>query len=304
MRDSEKSRWGAHGNLRSISIYHPEPASSASRVGGSARSIPKKLRRTGVALGLIVMIGGLTRAAVAAEITHETAVPQSQIPKYITDAVNSPDRPAADKARDVSRKPAQVMTFFGIKPGMKVADLWAAGGYTTELLARIVGPTGKVYSQNIPFPEKFKDAEKQWKARTSEPGLSNVVEVMKPFDSPDLLPVPPGSLDAVLINLNYHDLVARNFDRAKVNAAVFKALKPGGIYGTVDNSAQPGSGARDADTLHRIDEQYEINEIEKAGFRLVADSNIFRNSKDPRTQPFWKMNHQQDRFMLKFVKPR
>ncbi len=195
------------------------------------------------------------------------------------------------------------MAFFGIKPGMKVADLWAAGGYTTELLARIVGPSGKVYSQNVAFPEKFKDAEKAWKARTKEPGMNNVVEVTKPFGSPDVLPVAPGSLDAVLINLNYHDLVARGFNRDKLNAAVFKALKPGGIYGTVDNSAQAGSGARDADTLHRIDEQYEINEIEKAGFKLVADSDVYRNPKDDRTKPFWKMDHQQDRFMLKFVKP-
>ncbi len=179
-------------------------------------------------LGLVALVGGLAFRAIAAEVTHQSAVPQAEIPKYIVDAVNSPDRPAADKARDASRKPEQMMAFFGIKPGMKVADLWAAGGYTTELLARIVGPTGKVYSQNIAFPAKFKDAEKAWKARTSEPGLSNVVEVTKPFDSPDVLPVPPGSLDAVLINLNYHDLVARGFDRSKLNAAVFKALKPGG----------------------------------------------------------------------------
>jgi predicted methyltransferase len=186
---------------------------------------------------------------------------------------------------------------------MQVADLWAAGGYTTEILARIVGPNGKVYSQNIEFPAKFKANEELWDKRTSEPGLSNVVEVTKPFDSPDVLPVPPGSLDAVLINLNYHDLVARGFDRAKLNAAVFKALKPGGIYGTVDNSAEAGSGARDVNTLHRIDEQYEIQEIEQAGFRLAADADFLRNPKDDRTQPFWKIAHHQDCFVLKFVKP-
>jgi predicted methyltransferase len=107
----------------------------------------------------------------------------------------------------------------------------------------------------------------------------------------------------VLINLNYHDLVGRNYDRAKLNAAVFTALKPGGIYGTVDNSAQPGSGARDANTLHRIDEQYELAEISKAGFRLVADADFLRNPKDDRTQPFWKIAHHQDCFVLKFVKP-
>jgi len=265
----------------------------------------KNWKTTGLvgALGLAFCVLGLVMRSNAAEVQHESATPQAEIPKYIVDAVNSPDRPAADKAKDASRKPEQMMAFFGIKPGMKVADLWAAGGYTTELLARVVGPSGKVYSQNIAFPEKFKEAEKAWKARVKEPGMSNVVEVTKPFDSPDVLPAAPGSLDAVLINLNYHDLVARGFNRDKLNASVFKALKPGGIYGTVDNSAQAGSGARDADTLHRIDEQYEIKEIEDAGFKLVADSNVYRNPKDDRTKPFWKMDHQQDRFMLKFVKP-
>jgi len=266
----------------------------------------KSIRLTllsGLLIGILLFVASAPRRALADKIAHQSAVADSALPQYIVAAVNAPERPAADKERDASRRPAQLMAFFGIKPGMQVADLWAAGGYTTELLARIVGPTGKVYSQNIEFPEKFKNAEKAWRSRPAEPDLSNVVEVMKPFDAPDVLPVPPGTLDAVLINLNYHDLVARNFDRAKLNAAVFKALKPGGIYGTVDNSAQPGSGARDADTLHRIDEQYEIAEISKAGFRLVADADLFRNPKDDRTLPFWKMNHQQDRFVLKFVKP-
>ncbi len=260
--------------------------------------------RAAVATALVAVLILATQRPAAAVEQELGPLPASAIPGYITAAVNSPDRPAADKDKDASRDPAQMMAFFGIKPGMKVADIWAAGGYTTELLARIVGPTGTVYSQNAPFPAKFKDAETAWHDRLKEPGLGNVVEVTKGFDQPDFLGVPPATLDAALINLNYHDLIARGFDTARFNQAVFRALKPGGIFGTVDNSAQPGSGARDAATLHRIDEQLEIAQIEKAGFRLVAASSLYRNPHDPRTQPFWKLDHHQDRFMLKFVKPR
>ena len=260
-----------------------------------------------------------TTGAKPAEIERDHAVPEMQIPGYIKEAVNSPDRPGADRQLDSSRKPEQLIAFLGIKPAMKVADLWAGGGYTTELLARTVGPNGKVYSQNLEFPESLKKAGEcdpadaacegtardLWRARVKEPGMSNVVEVTKPFDSPDLLPVPPGSLDAVVINMNYHDLVGFGFDRDKINHAVFTALKPGGIYGLVDNSAKPGTGASDASTLHRIDENFEVNEIEKAGFRLAATSDILRNPDDPRTQPFYfkNVNHMQDRFVLKFIKP-
>jgi predicted methyltransferase len=257
----------------------------------------------GLIVGTLLFFGSSPRNAKAEKVMHEISTPPAKIPRYVVDAVDSPERPSADKQLDASRKPEQLLVFFDIRPDMKVADLWASGGYTTELLARVVGPNGKVYSQNPPFSEKFKDREKQWRARLNERGLNNVVEIMKPFDAPDLLPVAPGSLDAVIIDLNYHDLVARNYDRNKVNAAIFRALKPGGVYGVVDNSAQPGSGARDANTLHRIDEQFEVNEIERAGFKLAAESDVLRNPKDPRTQPFWKMNHQQDRFVLKFVKP-
>jgi len=149
---------------------------------------------------------------------------------------------------------------------------------------------------------RFKKAAEVWQARIKEPGLSNVVEITKSFDSPDLLPVPPGSLDAVIIDMNYHDMVGRGFNRANINHSVFTALKPGGVYGLVDNSAKPGTGASDADTLHRIDENFEVREIEKAGFRLAATSDVLRNPQDPRTEPSWKVNHSQDRFVLKFVK--
>ena len=107
----------------------------------------------------------------------------------------------------------------------------------------------------------------------------------------------------MFINLNYHDLFDINADPDKLNATVLNLLKPGGFYCIVDNSAQDGSGARDASTIHRIDINYVIKEVEESGFRLTATSDVLRNPKDDRTLPFWKMNHMQDRFILKFVKP-
>jgi predicted methyltransferase len=258
-------------------------------------------------IGLGLILGATPLVVRAADtgtaVKHESAIPEAEIPQYIIVAINSPDRPPADRDTDGSRKPAQVMAFFGVKPGMEVADLWAGGGTTTELLARVVGPTGKVYSQNTEFPDKFKKAETTWKGRLKEPGMLNVVEVTKPWGAPDLLPVAPGTLDAVFINLNYHDLFDVGADPDKLNASVLTALKPGGVYGIVDNSAQTGSGTRDTNTLHRIDEDFVVKQVEKDGFKLVATSDVLRNPNDPRTQPFWKVNHTQDRFILMFVKP-
>jgi predicted methyltransferase len=244
-------------------------------------------------------------AKAEAGAVHESAIPASKIPKAIVDAVNSPYRPAADRKLDPGRRPEQLLAFWGIRPGMHVADLWAAGGWTTELLACTVGPTGKVYSQNGKFPPRFKKAEEQWKARLKEPGMGNVVELEEPFTRPShILSVPPGSLDAVIMNMNYHDVVGRGYDRAKINAAVYRALKPGGVYGIVDNSAPPGTDAKDTTTIHRIDEAYEIKDVEKAGFKLVATSNVLRNPNDDRTWLIFKHRGKQDRFVLKFIKPK
>src|SRR5579862_3801582 len=239
---------------------------------------------------------------VATSTSEAPPIPETQIPADVTAAINSPERPAADKALDAGRKPDQILAFYGIKPGMKVADIFAGGGYMTELYARIVGPTGKVYSQNGPFPEQFKKIEDQWNERLKEPALNNVVKVSKPFDAPDLLPVPPDSLDAVIIHLNYHDLVGFKLNRENVNAAVFKALKPGGIYGIVDHSAPAGTGAADTATLHRIDEQFLIKDVEKAGFRLYGSSSALRHPEDDRTWLVFKHRGETDRFMLKCVK--
>lgn len=237
-------------------------------------------------------------------IVAETApIPSDRIPDAVKNAVNSPDRPAADKELDAGRRPDQMLAFFAIKPGMKVADLFAGGGYTTELLSRAVGPNGMVYSQNPEFSEKFKKIGEAWDTRLKNPALKNVVAVKKPFNADDLLPAPPASLDAVLINMNYHDLVWMGVDRGKVNAAVYKALKPGGIYGIIDHRAKAGTGAQDVQTLHRIDEKFLVDEVGKAGFKLEAASSALRHPEDDHTWQVFKKRGQTDRFMLKFVKP-
>ena len=252
--------------------------------------------------GSLLFLSAASTASVSA-VKEDPPIPADKIPSYVTQAINAPDRPADDRKLDPGRKPDQMLAFFNVRPGDNVADIWAGGGWTTELLAHTVNIAGKVYSINPPLGARFKKAEDQWKARANEPALKNVVEVEKPVDAPDLLPVEPGSLDAVIINMNYHDMVWLKVDRAKLNAAVFKALKPGGVYGIIDNSAKAGSGDRDASTLHRIDEDFEIAEIEKAGFKLDAASSALRNPKDDRSEIVFKHRGEQDRFMLRFVKP-
>ena len=268
-------------------------------------TIGMAIRRNRSALLIILVVsalGWILSPALEAAMTESAPVPATQIPQSITDAINSPDRPAADKALDAGRRPDQIMAFYGIKPGMKVADVFAGGGYMTELYSRIVGSTGTVYSQNGPFGEKFKKVGDVWNARLKEPALKNVIPVNKPFDAPDLLPVAPGSLDAVIIHLNYHDMVGFKLNRENVNSAVFKALKPGGIYGIVDHSAKPGTGDTETTTLHRIDEDFLIKDVEKAGFTLTGASAALRHPEDDRSWNVFKHRGETDRFMLKFVK--
>jgi len=186
-----------------------------------------------------------------------------------------------------------------------VAELGAGGGYTTELLARVVGSDGSVYGQNSPFIlERF--AEKPWSLRLANPVMVGVKRLDRPFDDP--FPEDVHELDAVLLVLLYHDTVWMKVDRAKMNRAVFQALAPGGVYGIVDHSAKPGSGVADVESLHRIDEQVVKKEVEAAGFQLAGEADFLRNPEDKRD---WNASPRvaaekrgtSDRFVLKFVKP-
>ncbi|UQA63913.1 class I SAM-dependent methyltransferase [Polyangium aurulentum] len=227
------------------------------------------------------------------------------MPEAIATVVAAPDRSEADRALDAGRHPAELLAFFGIGPNMKVAELGAGGGYTAELLARAVGPGGKVWGQNSKFLlERF--AEKPWSERLKTPVMKNVVRVDREFDDP--LPADAKNLDAVLMIMFYHDTVWFKTDRDKMNRAIFAALKSGGVYGIVDHSARAGAGTTESESLHRIEEKSVREEVERAGFKLAGDASFLRNAKDTRdwsTSPgkAGERRGTSDRFVLKFVKP-
>ena len=188
---------------------------------------------------------------------------------------------------------------------MHVADLGSGTGYTTELLARAVGPNGKVYSQNDPMlVQKFLD--KPLSERLARPANKNVVREDRKFDDP--LPADAQSLDLVVDYIFYHDAVSLGADRDKMNSAVFAALKPGGTYVIVDASAKSGDGVNDTKTLHRIDESVVKTEVLKAGFTFVNSADFLRNPSDTRdwnSSPMAAGDRRgtEDRFVFKFAKP-
>jgi len=220
-------------------------------------------------------------------------------------AVDAPDRSPEDKALDRGRQPLALLTFAGVKPGDRVAELMAGGGYTAELLARTVGPNGQVFGQNSPFIlARF--AQKPWSERLGKPVMARVVRVDRELDDP--LPAEAQALDAVFLVMFYHDAVWQHVDRARMNAAVFRALRPGGVFVVVDHSARPGAGLADTESLHRIDEDILKGEIRAAGFRLDAEADFLRNPSDPRdwsTSPrtAGEKRGTSDRFVLRFVRP-
>jgi predicted methyltransferase len=190
----------------------------------------------------------------------------------IAAAVANPARPEADTARDADRKPAEIVAFAGVKPGMTVAEIAPGGGYFTRILSKSVGPTGKVYALMPAFFANRPGGLDGINALAAE--LGNVEVVVIDYAT-TVLPTAP---DLVWTTENYHDFANGNV--AQINDWVFKALKPGGIYYVEDHSA-PGTGLTATSTIHRIDPAAVKQQVEAAGFTLEAESDILLNPKDP-----------------------
>jgi predicted methyltransferase len=244
-------------------------------------------------------------SAVVAPAPIPPYTPAADVPQPIKDAIAAPDRSDDDRRLDAGRKPGEVLAYFNVAPGQKIGELFAGGGYTSELIARVIGDSGHLWSENTKEAmDKF--LRKPWTARAAKPVMKNVTTVELPVDAP--FPPDAKNLDAVITVLNYHDTVNMKADRTKMNKAVFEALKPGGVYGIVDSSAVAGSGVRDTETLHRIDEDVVKQEVQAAGFTLAGESDVLRNPADKRD---WSSSPRaagerrgtSDRFVLRFIKP-
>ncbi|MBV9692828.1 MAG: class I SAM-dependent methyltransferase [Alphaproteobacteria bacterium] len=218
-------------------------------------------------------------------------------------AVSDKARPDTDRQLDPERKPADMLALAHVRPGMKVMDLIPGRGYFTRLFAVAVGPKGYVYAYQP------SDLDAVLKGKTPPinavaANYPNVSVVHAPVN--DL--VAPEPLDLVWTSQNYHDLHDSFFapaDLAKVNKRVYDALKRGGLYIVLDHAAEKGSGLRDTDTLHRIDEAVVKKEVMAAGFKFAGESDVLRNPQDNRTLKVFDpaIRHKTDQFILVFRKP-
>jgi predicted methyltransferase len=213
--------------------------------------------------------------------------------------VAAPDRSDADRQTDRRRDPVELLAFTGVRAGMTVLDMGAGGGYSTELLARVVGPSGKVYAQNA--ADTNARAKERFEARIKTPAMKNVVPLVRPFDDP--VPADVHDLDLITFFFFYHDTTYMPVDRAAMNKKLFAALKKGGVLVIADHSAKAGAGTSVGKTLHRIDEGALKSEVEAAGFRLVAEGGFLRHPEDTREERIFASKTPVDEFVLKFQKP-
>jgi len=246
-------------------------------------------RASALALSFAVVLG------IAAGVRETRA---QATPDYAA-LIAAPDRSDADREADKRRDPLPLLKFAGPAPGMKVLDMGAGGGYSTELMARAVAPNGKVYGQ---FPaDGFQKAIDNFNARLKTPAMSDAAADFRPFDDP--IPPDVSNLDLITFLFYYHDTTYMNVDREQMDRKMFAALKPGGYLVLADHSAAAGADISVGKSLHRIDEAIVRKELEAAGFKFVAEGDFWRVPGDTRDFSSNRPPSPVDAFVLKYQKP-
>lgn len=228
-----------------------------------------------------------------------------RLDRAISRAVADPGRPAADRERDSTRRPAEVLAFFGVRPGMSVFDLNAATGYFSELLAGVVGPHGRVIAHNHPGAVAMLGNELT--QRYEHRRLPNMEQLLARHDE---LHLTPQSLDLVLMSMTYHDTYWHDpkvdwgpVDPSALLKQLYAALKPGGVVGVIEHVAASGMDPRASVMgLHRIDPAIVKRDFELAGFVLDGESDVLRNSNDDHSLNVFDpaIHGHTDRFVMRF----
>lgn len=258
-----------------------------------------------LAVSAAVLLSGASAAAQQVAPLDPSAVPRVMPstggPDYAA-ILASPLRTDADRARDAARQTETTLGFTGVQPGWKVADMIMGGGFFTRALAAAVGPEGRVTAWQPAEFIAFQDTYGE--AAMAADQIANVDVIRSPIGAPEF----PAGLDLVFTAQNYHDLHLGPFaddTAARVNAAVFAALKPGGYYVIIDHNAVDGADASVPDTLHRIDTDRVVREVEAAGFVQAQMSPALWNDDDPLTANVFdaSIRGHTSQFMISFRKP-
>jgi predicted methyltransferase len=221
---------------------------------------------------------------------------------FIEKAVADAARPTDQRQLDALRKPADTIAFAGVRPGMTIGEFYPGGGYFTRMLSDVVGPAGHVYGlENA----GWKDAVKANDALIAERKWKNVTMDSQPFGTVSF----PKPLDLAWVTQNYHDLKIAEYgtvDTVAFDKAVYKALKPGGVYFILDHQGPASLTNADIAKMHRINRDVVVKEVTSAGFKLVGEGNFLRRPGDDHTKSIFDKSIQghTDQYALKFVKPR
>ena len=218
-------------------------------------------------------------------------------------AISDPTRTDKDRAMDKDRHPQELLAFLHLRRGQTIADVWP-GDYWDRLFADVVGPSGKVYAVHLAEADKVERVVTPAAGSAPFPDHANVSVVVTGANTLTL----PAKVDVVWIRQNYHDLYDPFMGPADVpafNKAVYRALKPGGLFVVIDHSAPDGTGLVSTNTTHRIDAAVVKKDMAAAGFKFVGESSALRNAADNRTTLVFdkSIRGRTDQFVYVFKRP-